>query len=40
LLATLSTVIGGQFIEPSGFSGSLSLLFFYVYYAVLVYCEK
>ena len=41
LLVTLSTVIGGQFIEPCDFSGSLSLLvFFYVYFAVLYYCEK
>jgi len=30
LFVTLSTVIGGQFIEPCGFSGSLSLLFFSV----------
>ena len=40
LLATLSTVIGSQFIEPCGFSGSLSLFIFSVHYAVLVHCEK
>jgi len=40
LLVILSTIIGGQFIEPCDFSGSLSLLFFYVYYAVLFHCEK
>jgi len=40
VMVILSAVIGGQFIEPCGYSCSLSLLFFYVYYAVLFHCAK